>query len=339
MLKILICLFFSLNAFSFISLDRFSTQLEYKFDLLPSSGKLEGDQRPWPGNHWPGNTGSIASRWSQAKPVGFDYKTYSLEELKALAPHKINALSPAEKYDIYMGRFDYPTVKKVWRMFSPLNPDWFGICQGAAIASTFYKEPQSVEVQTKDELNYTFYTSDIKALLSYFHAKKSMKRAVRAGKRCKKNPGEFMWAWEKKACSDINAGEFHVLVSNYVGLMSKSLIIEAERYEAVANHPLEGYSYDIYGTEQTEYGTRYWIGMSIKFPTVSAPYFDPIVGTSRDFSFGRNYQYYLDVDSEGNIIGGEWITKDRPDFIWTQEKTQFWGYWQGIGELYERTAR
>jgi hypothetical protein len=30
----------------------------------------------------------------------------------------------------------------------------------------------------------------------------------------------------------------------------------------------------------------------------------------------RPYEYYLEIDAAGKIIGGSWISETRPDFLW-----------------------
>jgi hypothetical protein len=40
----------------------------------------------------------------------------------------------------------------------------------------------------------------------------------------------------------------------------------------------------------------------------------------------RVVQYRLEIDRYGNIIGGEWESEDRPDFIWQRKReTSFTG--------------
>ncbi len=46
----------------------------------------------------------------------------SLDDLKIL--------SPAEKYDIYVGRYDYPTVQSEWKRTNPEDAHWEGLCHG-----------------------------------------------------------------------------------------------------------------------------------------------------------------------------------------------------------------
>jgi hypothetical protein len=60
----------------------------------------------------------------------------------------------------------------------------------------------------------------------------------------------------------------------------------------------------------------------------------PVLGTDAHVNDVRNYEYTLDVDASGNIIGGEWISRARPDFIWMMEKaTSFRGMFERLSEL------
>jgi hypothetical protein len=42
----------------------------------------------------------------------------------------------------------------------------------------------------------------------------------------------------------------------------------------------------------------------------------PANGTDLQTFKDNDYEYYLDTDRRGNIIGGEWISEVRPDFLW-----------------------
>jgi hypothetical protein len=41
----------------------------------------------------------------------------------------------------------------------------------------------------------------------------------------------------------------------------------------------------------------------------------PTLGAPNHLNGVRNYDYTLDIDAFGRIIGGDWISKFRPDFI------------------------
>ena len=48
-----------------------------------------------------------------------------------------------------------------------------------------------------------------------------------------------------------------------------------------------------------------------------------------------HYQYRLDLDSQGKIIGGNWITFDRPDDLYMVKKVGFMGHFNHLGDIYE----
>jgi hypothetical protein len=41
----------------------------------------------------------------------------------------------------------------------------------------------------------------------------------------------------------------------------------------------------------------------------------PVLGKSRQITRARTYDYYLDLDNTVKILGGEWISTQRPDFL------------------------
>ena len=46
------------------------------------------------------------------------------------------------------------------------------------------------------------------------------------------------------------------------------------------------------------------------------------------------YVYTLDLDSHGNITGGDWLTLDRPDVLWIMEKRGFEANYTRLSEIY-----
>lgn len=60
----------------------------------------------------------------------------------------------------------------------------------------------------------------------------------------------------------------------------------------------------------------------------------PVLGTSRQITRARTYDYYLDLDNTGKILGGEWISTQRPDFLWLERKVStFTGPFSRLGEI------
>ena len=81
---------------------------ERKLDLLPLQAALE--TQPWSDTYWPSYEGGIAARWVSGE-AGFDYRTHNKRQVSRLPLAKLAALSPAEKFDILNGRYNYPTVQ------------------------------------------------------------------------------------------------------------------------------------------------------------------------------------------------------------------------------------
>lgn len=110
----------------------------------------------------------IAHRWQSQNPQDFQYQLNTLAQLKTMSADDIMKLSPAEKYDIFNQRYDYPTVHSEWQRTSPQDPQWEGICHGWAPASLSFAQPNVVELTNADGIKISFGSSDIKALLSYW---------------------------------------------------------------------------------------------------------------------------------------------------------------------------
>lgn len=318
----------------------FDRNLTANFDSLPQKASISESYVAWPGNHWANYQGGISNRWSASNPESFQYKKYNKQELLDLEQHIRDQLSPAEKYDILVGRYDYPTVKREWRENSPNDTTWFGICHGVAPASLNHPEPKNVTVLNKDGVKLKFYSSDIKALLSYQYAKVQRSRTKFLGKRCYTSSLEDLNSRERAECVDLNPGAFHILFANYIGLKNKTFIVDIDPLNEVWNHVPKSYYYDVY----EEYETRenatpgtvkvLWIGAALSYAGAIAPYFEPVIGLPQGYYIENNYSYLLDLDHSGNIIGGKWLSDLRPDFIWTQETLSFKGYWNALNQIY-----
>jgi hypothetical protein len=60
----------------------------------------------------------------------------------------------------------------------------------------------------------------------------------------------------------------------------------------------------------------------------------PVLGTTNQLETKQLYLYWLHLDREGNVIGGEWKSNERPDYLWTvSDATQFEGILYRLQEL------
>lgn len=327
------------------------TKMMLNFELLPDNGRLVDDRLGWSETYWPSNRGGIAYRWSHPDPQPFKYKLFTLAELKNMSQAQMGELSPAELYDIAVGDYNYSLTKKVLAQFSAKDLWWEGICHGWSLAASNYPEPAPVVIKNKDGLRIPFGSSDVKGLLSMHDAYNYQGMYAQVGKRCHasgKVPGE---GDERDAnsnpplpemansadCSDVNAGSFHVVLSNMIGIHSKSFVADVDRYNDVWNQPVTGYSSKAIGEESVtpehralgierriKVATKFSYGEELKFYTSEAASAGslnfvsklPVTGTPHQEFRHKNYEYILELNFNGEIVGGEWISETRPDFLW-----------------------
>lgn len=86
---------------------------------------------------WPSQLGGIAHRWNSNNSQDFSYTFNTLAQLQNMTQDQLAQLSPAEKLDIFAGRYDYPTVQSEWQRTSPNDAQWEGLCHGALIGAVW----------------------------------------------------------------------------------------------------------------------------------------------------------------------------------------------------------
>lgn len=317
----------------------FSSSYERKFANLPTSGSLA--KKPWSDTYWPSYQGGIAARWRVQNSNNFSYKPYSLAELKTLNPESIARLSPAEKYDILQGKFDYPTVQKERARTGPNFADWEGLCHGWAPAAMLYNEPQPVTLTSPDGIQISMGSSDIKALLTYYHGEISSAATAFLGSRCNVNLDRYPGSANSPECRDTNAGAFHIVLTNQIGRWKRSFLIDITRDAEVWNQPI--YSYHMTVDPSPRQPSLGAAPGTVKEIVVQADVSYSVETTAQPYAHGATldhqiYRYRLEIDAAGNIIGGEWLTSNRPDFLWQQEKPQYAGYYANIEKIYETSV-
>ena len=140
----------------------------------------------------------------------------------------------------------------------------------------------------------------------------------------------------------MNAGAFHLILTNKLGLKGESYVTDIERRAEVWNHLAYSYksivTYD--NLRPRGFSTRGTVKMMRVVTTVDYTYvlkknsWEPVLGTPDQKLTSRTYEYYLDINAAGTVIGGEWISKQRPDFMWeSSATTEFTGILARLGEL------
>ena len=331
---------------------------------LPNTGRLA--TRPWSGSYWPTFQGGITYRWnhsSRSLKARIFYPIIAMEELKD--PDEIRLLSPAEKYDLLIARPDYPVTNfernrtEILRTRSEPDfkiPRWEGLCHAWAPATHLFDNPAPVTMTNPEGIEIPFGSSDVKALLTYFlHVEDEMTFFV--SRRCnikdeelrqqlrrgEINSAEYLRQMESARCEGVNAGAFHIILANMIGLQQKAFIADVTRDYEVWNQAVHAYetapvqqSRDIH-PDAAPGTTREILMKTRMFYTVEIHTSWKRVETKNSESY-LDYAYWLELDRYDNIIGGRWESHERPDFIWSQAKPEFNGIWTHLADLYKASV-
>lgn len=343
----------------------FGLPLTYELSALPMQGRVKED--PWPETYWPSRDDSYNVRWldDQFSPLEkYDLAfngwipPYGFEHLRPLTPENCEsgtwdpeyyeALGPAAKA--------WSELRGNYKARNGLDDDgdglvdecddmdgieqWWGTCHAWVPASILEKEPlEAVEYH-----GVRFEVSDIKALLMLTYDS-SLQIAV--GDRClEENPKrDLNGRIINTDCRNINAGTFHVLISNLIGVMGRSLGEDRMNHAEVWNHPLVSYQvlerHELSREEASvllgQYaGGSYYFNEEathfvsfktrVEYLTESDPSQDPWRWNLAEWTRADTYHYVLELNDHGAVIGGEWIAQrddqgqwlnyDRPDYLW-----------------------
>lgn len=141
------------------------------------------------------------------------------------------------------------------------------------------------------------------------------------------------------ACNDTNAGAFHLVVANMMGVQQKSFGVDVTRDAEVWNQAAASYSSRVlktfsgsdlspeaapgtvkehlieteflYTTEEMPAVSRFGDNKSLRKHHVAAG--DVYQEGNRKY---KAYRYRIELDKMDRIIGGSWVSEERPDFIW-----------------------
>jgi hypothetical protein len=175
-------------------------QYETQFDQLALSADLP--KTPWSDYYWPTYKGGLTYRWAQNGDDDQARYAYAIKPFSELTAAEIAVLSPAEKYDLYMGFDDYRTTLEERERTGALkripgqegyNPDlrpipsWEGLCHAWAPATLAFDEPRAVTLKNKAGVDIPFSSSDINGLLTMFLHHAPSPRVSFLGGRCEED--------------------------------------------------------------------------------------------------------------------------------------------------------
>lgn len=310
-----------------------SSSFERNFYRLPLQGHTKKTKRFWSGDYWADRYGGINYRWYAQDKFSKQRQSPTKDEVRRMTIPELATLSPAEKYDLFLGRYDYPLRNEVAKLANPKALIWEGICHGWAPATMNHDEPVPRLMMNPDGIEIPFGSTDIKALLSYYYAHGFITTTThQLGQRCYQTRAN---ATDPNCHEDLNAGAFHMVLSNKIGIEGVGVLADLQRYEQVWNNPLMAYTSQV--VQELAPGARAARGTTkvlrikteVTYPDNGENRWQTVLGTRYQVTKKFYLMYDLELDAYGNIIGGEWRSEDRPDFLWLKARP-----WKFEGTLY-----
>lgn len=300
---------------------------ERRFSALPMTAQLE--KQPWSDSYWPSYLGGIALRWNtpfNGYENSWRYRALPYRRIMRMDMVRLAQLSPAEKFDILNSDYSYTLLRHERNRARPNAPQWEGLCHGWATAALNLEEPKAVMMTNAEGIEIPFGSGDIKALIDLYVGNFSDARTYFVAERCNidlsRNPG----AASNPACRDTNAGTFHLVLANQIGIKREGFVADITRDLQVWNHPVYGFTSQIV-TEVNGASPGAAPGTVKEVTIETLMNFISEAGSHWDHGItntpSRKYNYRLELNAEGQIIGGAWLDDNRPDFLWKQDGPEF----------------
>lgn len=344
--------------------ERFGVTLERRLDQLPTTGRAA--VAPWSETYWPTAEDSFNVRWAGAGTLS-PLEKYDQAYNGWTPPPGFAQLRPMTAANCASGQWDkayyaalgpaakyWSREKGLGRVMNGLDDDgdgrvdecddldgiedWWGSCHAWTPAAILEREP--LEPVTINGVR--FETSDIKALLISLYDESTQ---IAIGDRCSlaNPPRDATGRIIDAACRNTNAGTFHLLLANLLGVQARAFGEDRVTDLQVWNQPLIGYRLPV-SREITAAQANALLGVAgdaypynpaaKRFAEVAAdvdyvveayPSTRPSSPHIDDYVRTDHYRYVLELDQAGAIIGGEWIAarsggtyaqNDRPDYLW-----------------------
>ncbi|MBC7397226.1 MAG: hypothetical protein H7333_07260 [Bdellovibrionales bacterium] len=313
-----------------------NSDYEYHLDKLPLKAQLR--TIPWSETYWPSFRGGINARWNTPEHDGFQYTPPTREQSASMTLAELAKLSPSEKYDLFMGNYQYPLWTEVRRFANPNAGEWSGLCDGWAMAAIQYAEPQALTLPNPDGILIPFGSSDVKGLMTYaaeFHFRRT---TVQVGRAC--NTDHPQTPEQVLACADMNPGALHVILANQIGVKQTGFVVERQPNSEMWNQPTYAYEFALIGSAASDIpGMR---GVQVHATLyysedLDESHWEPVTGTT-NFHFSKiTMDYVLDLNADGKIVGGSWQAgSDHPDYFWMPTNhLEFEGPLKGLQSVYK----
>ena len=230
---------------------RIDSTFVYELDALPLSGGPK--QAPIPGYYWATAYDSANNRWDGAEtlsPAEKYGKAFGVADV-GLAVSKDTGIRAQTGRKECAAAADCADKKDGSICAIPSGetkgrciPTWWGICHGWAPYA--FSQPQFKQPVTKNGV--TFHAADIEALMSLVYSRGLPTKFI--GERCDRDHDsqapvavEFdsLGRSSNSECRDVNAGAFHVVITNLLGMREQSLVYDRTFDDEVWNQPVRDF--------------------------------------------------------------------------------------------------
>ena len=230
----------------------FGANLKYTLAELPRTG---GPQvAPWAASYWPTYEDSINYKWdgasSESAPAkygrafgvsGVEDAVSSFRGIDSNSSRKTCKLTSECKSDL-----GEECAIRDGKTEGKCVPTWWGVCHAWAPAAILTPEPKHAVTHN----GVTFKVNDLKALVTLSHdgvVNKFVSLRCNKDDRPGAEDGERVEYDENgrpvdRACRDSNAGSFHVLITNYLGIQQSSFVFDQTFDDEVWNQPLRDFN-------------------------------------------------------------------------------------------------
>ncbi|MBL7688336.1 MAG: hypothetical protein JNJ49_09895 [Bdellovibrionaceae bacterium] len=299
--------------------------------------------------NWKGYYDFITSEDSSLKRIadnGDELDTLSPSEKYDLLIGDLTANGSVYEHG-YLTPFMWNEGKAYWDDKGEVE-GWMGLCHGWAPAAYMAPRPtKTVETVSADgRSTLKFYPSDIKGLTTYLWAKaRTPSRFI--GGRCNDKDAkvdEESGRILDEKCFDTNPANWHTIIVNQIGVAKKSFVMDATYDYQVWNQPVYSYSYSYFNPKTgkavgsldeakvelsdfrkdkfKKFRSRHAVAvvgieMEVTYVVETRASHAEYDSADRDAVSSVTYMYDIELDEDGNMIGGEWYHNAHPDFLWS----------------------
>lgn len=317
-------------------------------------------EQPWSGDYFATYRGGLAARFAErgfpSSSRWSDYNSHFsryLSEDYSTRP-QLDELSAAEKYDLLVGDTNKNLTRwSIEQSASSVNPQgqietWFGLCHGWAPAAYMDKRPRkTVTVRLENGQELKFFPDDIKGLSTLLWSNARFGQLFVGGRCNDKNPRQDEnGRTVSDDCWDTNPAVWHAAVLNRVGVDGVSFVMDATFDYEVWNQPVSAFKVQYFNPETRTEGSLQDSTIALssfskdRFKKYRSPKAVSVVGvmmsveyvsetsashkltdsSADDSKVWVDYFYDLELDAQGNLLGGEWYQNAHPDFLWSPTK-------------------